>query len=87
MKQALLSLLSGLMAGGFFALLKLPIPAPSTISGMLGIVGLFAGYMIVHRFSGVQWRHDGEKRAHIMDGIQYIPPGSSGLLFADSAHL
>ncbi len=54
MKQALLSLLSGLMAGGFFALLKLPIPAPSTISGMLGIVGLFAGYMIVHRFSGVQ---------------------------------
>ena len=54
MKQTLFSLFSGLMAGGFFALLKLPIPAPNTLSGILGVVGLFAGYMIVQRFSGVQ---------------------------------
>jgi XapX domain-containing protein len=50
MKQSILSLITGLSFGGIFALLKLPIPAPNTFSGLLGIVGLFLGYMLTQRF-------------------------------------
>lgn len=38
---------AGLGLGMFFALFKLPIPAPPTIAGVLGVVGVTAGYLIV----------------------------------------
>tara|TARA_B100000579_G_C22556772_1_gene722394 strand:- start:546 stop:707 length:162 start_codon:yes stop_codon:yes gene_type:complete len=52
MKYSILSFISGLSFGGVFAFLKLPIPAPNTFSGLLGIIGLFVGYMIVQKFIG-----------------------------------
>jgi len=31
-------------------LLKLPVPAPQTLAGVMGIVGLFLGYVVVKMF-------------------------------------
>jgi XapX domain-containing protein len=42
-----LALLTGLVAGAFFRLFQVPIPAPPNLAGVLGIVGLFLGYRIV----------------------------------------
>ena len=41
------SLLAGALCGGFFSLVKLPIPAPPVISGLIGILGIFLGYTLV----------------------------------------
>ncbi|MFZ5596734.1 MAG: XapX domain-containing protein [Bacillota bacterium] len=46
MKEILVSMITGLTAGVLFAVLKLPVPAPSTLAGVAGILGLFLGYMI-----------------------------------------
>ena len=45
MKTLILSLFSGGIVGLLFAAIRLPIPAPNTVSGILGIVGLFLGYL------------------------------------------
>jgi len=37
------SLLAGLVIGAVFALLRLPVPAPPTIGGVVGIAGLALG--------------------------------------------
>jgi len=50
MKEALYSLCTGIVAGGIFSFFKLPIPAPNNYAGVLGIIGLFLGYMIVQHF-------------------------------------
>ena len=42
-----LALLTGLIAGALFALLQIPIPAPPELAGVMGIVGLFAGYKLI----------------------------------------
>lgn len=42
------SFLTGILVGGIFALLKMPIPAPNNISGILGIVGIFVGMLIIN---------------------------------------
>ncbi len=47
MKTILLSLLSGAGCGILFAFLRLPVPAPPTLAGIAGIVGIFLGYSIV----------------------------------------
>ena len=47
-----LAFVTGLLAGALFAFLEVPIPAPPTISGVLGIVGIYAGFKLV-RFWGV----------------------------------
>lgn len=44
MKEILLSLGTGAVAGILFAALRLPVPAPPTLAGLAGIVGLFLGY-------------------------------------------
>lgn len=44
MKDIVLSLGAGVMLGATFALFRLPIPAPPTVAGLMGIVGLFLGY-------------------------------------------
>lgn len=44
----LYSLLTGFIVGIVFSLIKLPIPAPPTISGVLGIVGIYLGYLLIN---------------------------------------
>lgn len=41
------AILTGLLAGMLFKSLNLPIPAPPTIEGILGIIGIFLGYIII----------------------------------------
>ncbi|KRF13485.1 XapX domain-containing protein [Paenibacillus sp. Soil787] len=50
MKELLLSLGAGLIIGILFKVLKLPLPAPPVLSGILGIVGIYAGGKIMELF-------------------------------------
>jgi len=47
MKDVILALFSGLLVGGFFSILRLPIPAPQNLAGVMGIFGIFLGYLAV----------------------------------------
>ena len=47
--QVILSLVTGMAVGLAFALLRLPVPAPPTLAGLLGIVGIFLGYIVGKR--------------------------------------
>ncbi|MEZ3142615.1 XapX domain-containing protein [Halobaculum sp. MBLA0143] len=44
---SLLALLTGLVTGAVFAALEVPIPAPPELPGILGIVGIYAGYKLI----------------------------------------
>ncbi|MCP8969121.1 XapX domain-containing protein [Ectobacillus ponti] len=44
--QAILALVSGLIVGVLFSALKLPLPAPPTLVGILGIVGIYLGFQL-----------------------------------------
>ncbi|MDA9556400.1 XapX domain-containing protein [Vibrio sp.] len=46
MNEVLLATLAGLAVGVLFTALKLPIPAPPVLSGVMGIVGVYAGSLI-----------------------------------------
>ena len=48
MKLELLSLMTGIIFGGIFTLLKLPLPAPGSFAGVLGVLGVFIGYYIIN---------------------------------------
>lgn len=54
MKTALvvLALLTGIITGGVFAALRIPIPAPPSLVGVMGIVGIYLGYKAIE-FWGV----------------------------------
>ncbi|WP_435194038.1 XapX domain-containing protein [Natronomonas sp. EA1] len=43
----ILALLTGTLAGALFAFFRVPIPAPPTISGILGIVGIYLGFKAI----------------------------------------
>jgi XapX domain-containing protein len=43
MKEIVLSLLAGIICGLIFKLLKLPLPAPPVLAGVIGIVGVYLG--------------------------------------------
>lgn len=45
----LLSLIAGMILGIGFAILRLPIPAPITLAGVMGVVGVWIGFMIVQK--------------------------------------
>lgn len=49
MNEVMLSVAAGLVVGVLFSALKLPIPAPPVLSGVMGIVGVYLGGM------GYQW--------------------------------
>ncbi|MBO8137804.1 MAG: XapX domain-containing protein [Desulfotomaculum sp.] len=49
LKEAVLALVVGLILGLIFARLKLPVPAPPTLAGVMGIVGIFLGYVLAVR--------------------------------------
>lgn len=39
-----LALLTGAIVGIIFKLVELPVPAPAELAGVMGIVGIYAGY-------------------------------------------
>ncbi|MFN4895086.1 MAG: XapX domain-containing protein [Pseudomonadota bacterium] len=51
MRELLLSLLTGAVFGATFTLLKFPLPAPTTASGVAGIVGVYLGMVLVSSLS------------------------------------
>ncbi|MGZ0747529.1 XapX domain-containing protein [Haloparvum sp. AD34] len=51
---ALLATLTGLIVGALFAFLRVPIPAPPELPGIMGIVGIYLGYKLV-QYLGVGW--------------------------------
>jgi XapX domain-containing protein len=44
---ALLALLTGFITGAVFSFAGVPIPAPPSIAGVLGIVGIYLGYRVI----------------------------------------
>ncbi|NEU30446.1 XapX domain-containing protein [bacterium LRH843] len=48
MQEVMLALLAGGIVGFLFALIKLPIPAPPVLSGVMGIVGVYLGSKLYH---------------------------------------
>ncbi|WP_017756643.1 XapX domain-containing protein [Calidifontibacillus oryziterrae] len=46
MKEVLLSLVTGAIVGFLFAFLRLPIPAPPALAGIVGIVGIYLGFKL-----------------------------------------
>jgi XapX domain-containing protein len=47
MHEIFLALLAGIFVGVVFTLLKLPLPAPPVLSGIVGILGILVGSKIV----------------------------------------
>jgi XapX domain-containing protein len=45
-----LATLTGLVVGALFAYLRIPTPAPPSLAGVMGIVGIWLGYRLVHYF-------------------------------------
>jgi len=43
MIELLMALLTGALVGIVFSFLKLPLPAPPVLSGVIGIVGIYLG--------------------------------------------
>ena len=48
MLEIIKATLAGMACGVVFSLLRLPIPAPPVLAGVMGIVGVFAGYVLVN---------------------------------------
>ncbi|MCM3718441.1 XapX domain-containing protein [Fictibacillus phosphorivorans] len=46
MKLIFLSIITGAVVGFVFAMLKLPIPAPPALPGIMGIVGIYLGFQL-----------------------------------------
>ncbi|NIB99579.1 DUF1427 family protein [Halobacterium sp. R2-5] len=42
--------LTGVVVGAVFASLRIPIPAPPSLAGVMGIVGIWLGYRLVKYF-------------------------------------
>lgn len=52
---ALLALLTGFITGAVFSFTGVPIPAPPSIAGVLGIVGIYLGYKAIEYLG---WGYD-----------------------------
>ena len=50
--EYILPLLTGAAVGSVFALVSAPVPAPPSIQGVLGVVGITIGYMAITYFKG-----------------------------------
>jgi len=50
--ETLLAAVVGFVVGFLFAFLKLPVPAPATLSGVMGIVGMFLGFVAAKTLLG-----------------------------------
>ena len=49
MKEVIITTLVGVGVGGIFSAFKLPIPAPTQFPGLMGIVGLWIGYVLASK--------------------------------------
>lgn len=47
MKELFLSMLAGIVIGIVFKFLRLPLPAPPVLAGVLGVFGVYIGGVIV----------------------------------------
>ncbi|MDR0599851.1 MAG: XapX domain-containing protein [Treponema sp.] len=47
MLELVICLVVGLVIGGIFGLLKLPLPVPHGLGGILGLIGMFIGGQLV----------------------------------------
>ncbi|WP_436924134.1 XapX domain-containing protein [Halosimplex amylolyticum] len=45
-----LAMLTGFLTGAVFRFLNVPIPAPPNAAGVLGIVGIYLGYVVLDHF-------------------------------------
>ncbi|MBM4761173.1 DUF1427 family protein [Bacillus sp. B15-48] len=50
MKELILSVLAGMIIGVVFKFMKLPLPAPPVLAGVLGIFGVYIGGVLVDWF-------------------------------------
>lgn len=50
MNEMVLATVTGVVVGVLFSLLKLPLPAPPALAGVLGIVGIYLGHLFVSFF-------------------------------------
>ncbi|WP_255298504.1 XapX domain-containing protein [Brevibacillus dissolubilis] len=48
--EVIKSFVVGLIVGGIVTFLKLPIPAPPALAGVMGIVGVYLGFVLVSSF-------------------------------------
>lgn len=46
MKEVILALLAGIIVGIVFKAIRLPLPAPPMLAGVMGIFGIYIGGMI-----------------------------------------
>lgn len=49
-KEIALALLAGVIVGFIFKLIRLPLPAPPVLAGIMGIVGIYLGGILADRF-------------------------------------
>jgi XapX domain-containing protein len=56
MREVALALVTGVLVGGLFQLLRLPIPAPPVLAGVAGVAGVWLGASVVtfimNKFNG-----------------------------------
>ncbi|NPA76512.1 MAG: DUF1427 family protein [Candidatus Diapherotrites archaeon] len=43
----IISFITGALVGAIFRIARLPVPAPDSLAGLMGIVGIFVGYMLL----------------------------------------
>lgn len=48
MQEVMVSLATGFLVGAVFAFFRLPIPAPPTLAAVMGVVGIFLGFLVVN---------------------------------------
>lgn len=46
-KEAILAMIAGIIIGVVFKLIKLPLPAPPVLAGVLGVAGVYIGGKII----------------------------------------
>ncbi|WP_034680158.1 XapX domain-containing protein [Caldalkalibacillus mannanilyticus] len=49
MREVLLALLAGFLVGLLFKVLKLPLPAPPVLAGVMGVLGVYLGGLFADR--------------------------------------
>ncbi|WP_202078210.1 XapX domain-containing protein [Caldalkalibacillus salinus] len=49
MKEVFLALIAGIIVGLVFKLIRLPLPAPPVLAGVMGIVGVYLGGVLADK--------------------------------------
>lgn len=52
-KLSLLSILTGIIVGALFVAARLPVPAPASLPGVLGIAGIYLGAELARWIMGM----------------------------------